>query len=154
MENVDDFINRYPLRRFYKFECVRKDEKKNMEEKHFHYETPTINSNSCLKKKKTIKYYLEKYLANTERLLNKYIDANHPFNEIYALTYICEIYIQRVCEGIEKKPKKVLSIQDGDGPNPTYFIKGIRPNLFRSPFKIHAKSYLFIIYREKNEETF
>ena len=106
MENVDDFINRYPLSHLYKFKCVRKDEKLNMEEKHFHYETPTINSNSCLNNKKTIKYYLEKYLANTERLIDEHIDANHPytmFNEIFALTYICEIYIQRVCEGIEKK---------------------------------------------------
>ena len=70
------------------------------------------------------------------------------------LTYICEIYIQRVCEGIEKKPKKVLSIQDGDGPNPSYFIKGFRPSLFRSPFKIHAKAYLFIIERERTKSHF
>ena len=147
---VDYFINRCPLSLLHMSEDVEEDVK----EKYLHYETPTINSNSCLKNKKTIKYYLEKYLVDTESLINKYIDANHPYDMFNDLMYIYEIYIQRVCEGIEKKPKKVLSIQDGDGPNRTYYIKGIRPNLFRSPFKIHAKAYLFIIDREKNKEPF
>ena len=71
---VDYFINHCPLSLLHMSEGVVEDTK----EKYFHYETPTINYNSCLNNKKTIKYYLEKYLVNTERLMNKYIDANHP----------------------------------------------------------------------------
>ena len=146
---VDYFINRYPLSLLYKFERVKKGEKEIMKQIDLHYETPIINSNSCLNNKKTIKYYFEKYLANAERLMDKHIVVNPNFtfdmlNETFGYGYTCEIYI---CEGIEKKPKKVLSFQDGDGLYPTYFIKGISPKLFRSPFKIHAKVNLFIIER-------
>ena len=79
--------------------------------------------------------------------MDKYIKTNHPYDLTFDLTYICEIYIQRVCEGIEEKPKKVLSFQDVDGL-PTYFLEGIRPKFFRLPFKIYAKAYLFIIDKE------
>ena len=139
--DVDYLINRCPLSLLH----MSEDVEEGVKEKYFYYETPIINSDSRLYNKKTIKYCLEKYLVNTERLMDEYIDANHPYDMFNDLTYIFEIYIQRVCEGIEKKPKKVLSIRDGDGPNPTYFLEGIRPKFFRSPFKIHAKAYLFII---------
>ena len=147
--NVDDFINRYPLSLLRMSEDVKEDRNLNIKEKEFHYETPTINFNSCLNNKKKIKYCLEKYMVNTEKLVDEYIDTNHPynmFNDNYDIVVICEIYIQRVYEGIERKPKKVLSIQDGDGV-PTYFLKGITPNFFRSPFKIRAKACVYIIDR-------
>ena len=124
------------------------DVEKGVKEKYFYYETPIINSDSRLYNMKAIKYYLEEYFSKTERLMNEYIKANHPYDLTFDLTYICEIYIQRVCEGIEEKPKKVLSFQDGDGPNQIYFLEGIRPKFFRLPFKIHAKAYLFIIDKE------
>ena len=147
--NVDDFINRYPLNLFHTTERVIEDRNLKMKVGEFHYETPTINFNSCLNKKKKIKYCLEKYLANIERLTANYIYTNYPytmFNYTSDTTDTCEIYIQRVHEGIEKKPKKILSMQNGDG-EPTYFIKGITPKLFRSPFKIRAKTYIYILYR-------
>ena len=97
--DVDYLINRCPLSLLH----MSEDVEEGVKEKYFHYETPTINSNSRLYNKKTIKYYLEKYLVNTERLMDEYIDANHPYDMFNDLTYICEIYIQRVCEGIEKK---------------------------------------------------
>ena len=141
--DVYDLIKRYPLSLLHMSLDVRKGAK----EKYFHYETRIINSYSSLYMK-TIKYYLKEYLSKTERLMDKYIKANHPYDLTFDLTYICEIYIQRVCEGIEEKLKKVLSYQDGYGPNPTYFLEGIRPKCFRLPFKIQAKAYLFIIDRE------
>ena len=105
---------------------MSEDVEKGVKEKNFHYETPIINSDSRLYMK-AIKYYLKEYFFQTERLMDEYIKANHPYDLTFDLTYICEIYIQRVCEGIEEKPKKVLSFQDGDGPNRTYFLEGIRP---------------------------
>ena len=144
--DVDHLINHCPLSLLH----MSEDVKKGVKEKYFHYETPIINSDSCLYNMKTIKYYLEEYFFDTERLMDEYIDANHPYdmaNDTFDLTYICEIYIQRVCEGIEEKPKKVLSFRDSDGPYPTYFLEGIRPKFFRLPFKIYAKVYLFIIDR-------
>ena len=144
---VDSFINHYPLSLLCMSEDVIEDRNLNIKEKEFLYETPTINFNSCLNNKNTIKDYLEKYMVNTEKLADEYIDTNHPynmFNDTFDLVVICEIYIQRVYEGIGKKPKKVLSIQDGDGI-PTYFLKGITPNFFRSPFKIRAKACVYII---------
>ena len=88
-------------------------------------------------------------MANTKRLMDEYIDTNHPynmFNDTFDIVVICEIYIQRVYKGIKRKSEKVLSIQDGDG-EPTYFLKGITPNLFHPPFKIRAKACVYIIDR-------
>ena len=125
---------------------MSEDVEKGVKEKYFHYETPVINSDSRLYMK-AIKYYLKEYFFQTERLMDEYIKANHPYDLTFNLTYICEIYIQRVCEGIEEKPKKVPSFQDGDGL-PTYFLKGNRPKFFRLPLKIQAKASLLIIDRE------
>ena len=96
---------------------------------------------------KVIKYYLEEYFLQTKRFIDEYIYENCSYDMTNDLTYICEIYIQRVCEGTEEKPKKVLSYQDGDGL-PTYFVEGIRAKFFLLPFKIQAKVYLFIIDKE------
>ena len=119
------FNNHYPLTLIHMSEDVIEDRNLNIKEKEFHYETPTINFNSCLNNKKKIKYCLEKYLANTKKLMDKYTDTNHPynmFNDTFDIVTICEIYIQRVYKGIKRKPKKVLGIQDGDGES-TYFLK-------------------------------
>ena len=151
-KDLDYLIYDYPLSLLHTSEDVEEGVK---EKKYFYYETPIINSDSRLYNMKAIKYYLKEYLSKTERLMDEYIKANHPvvmpndiFNHTFDVTnlmYICGIYIQRVCEGIEEKPKKVLSFQDGDGPNPTYFLEGIRPKFFRLPFKIQAKVYLIVI---------
>ena len=101
--NVDSFINQYPLSLLRMSEDVIEDRNLNVKEKEFHYETPTINFNSCLNNKNTIKDYLEKYMVNTEKLVNEYIDKNHlynMFNDTFDLVVIREIYIQRVYEGI------------------------------------------------------
>ena len=116
-KDVDDFINRYPLNLFHKTERALDDPDAKVIEKVFHYETLTAN----------------------------YIYTHYPYsmsNYTTDTTDTCEIYIQRVHEGIEK----ILSMQDGNG-EPTYSIKGITPKLFRSPFKIRAKTILYIIYR-------
>ena len=119
--DVDYLINDCPLSLLH----MSEDVEKGVKEKYFHYETPIINSDSRLYMK-AIKYYLEEYFFETKRLIDEYIYANRPYdmaNDTFDLTYICEIYIQRVCEGIEEKPKKVLSFQDGDGPQPNLFFR-------------------------------
>ena len=141
-KKVDSFINCYPLSLLRVSDGVVEDRNLNIKEKEFHYETPTINFNSCLNNKNTIKYYLKKYLSNIRKHADEYIYTNCPYNYDLAVNY--DIYIQRVYEGIEKEPEKVLGFQDGDGL-PTYFLKGIIPNFFLTPFKIRAKAYVYII---------
>ena len=120
-------------------EDVTVDRNLNVDVKEFHYETPEINFAPHLNSKKTIKYYLRKYLTNIINYVDEYTDTNYSYNSGDDIVLTFEMLIQRFYEDFAEQPKKVLCFQDGDG-QPTYFLKDVTPDFFLTPYKIHVNA--------------